>query len=154
MKALSLAMLVLLVGCTSSEKEPELTRPEARRNLLPHAAAAPETHVLEVVPGKLDMTVEMGDCANNPGPVIRGSLAFGPIHAKVIFQNNLKGTHRHDEAVVLELVLVEPGVIEFDKQPSHGGVGGNPHIWVQLTREDGTPLTEEVYVGRCVQGSR
>jgi hypothetical protein len=33
-----------------------------------------------------------------------------------------------------------------------GGVGGNPHLWIQFHDGEGADLTEEIYLGRCVQG--
>ena len=40
----------------------------------------------------------------------------------------------------------------FLKQPSQGGVGGNPWIYIQFFDEDWEPLTDLLLLGRCVQG--
>jgi hypothetical protein len=42
--------------------------------------------------------------------------------------------------------------ITIPKQPVRGGVGGNPHIWLQFTNGGGGAISEEIYLGRCVQG--
>src|SRR5204863_404195 len=44
--------------------------------------------------------------------------------------------------------------ITIPKQPVLGGAGGNPFIWVQFVNAAGTPTSDEIYLGRCVQGTR
>jgi hypothetical protein len=44
------------------------------------------------------------------------------------------------------------GAISMPKQPSQGGVGGNSYLSIVFRDTAGNPLTEEVYLGRCVQG--
>jgi len=34
-----------------------------------------------------------------------------------------------------------------------GGAGGNPFIWVQFVGANGAALSDEIFVGRCVQGA-
>ena len=43
--------------------------------------------------------------------------------------------------------------IVIPKQPVLGGTGGNPFIWVQFIGADGAALSDEIFVGRCVQGA-
>jgi len=97
------------------------------------------------------------DCANSPGPYISlgGDLKFRGLGCKLIFRNNLKGTHEHEEDVVLKIEVFksDDGVIKFAKQPPLGGVGGNPHIWIQYESK-GNKLCDEIYLGRCVQLSK
>ena len=42
--------------------------------------------------------------------------------------------------------------ITIPKQPVRGGVGRNPHIYIQFTDCRGGNLGDEIYLGRCVQG--
>lgn len=94
-------------------------------------------------------------CENNPGPFITlsGEVALGGINARLIFRNNVKGTHELTEDTVVNVVLIPAGeTIKFAKQPPQGGVGGNPWIFLQLFDSSGTPLSEEILLGRCVQG--
>jgi hypothetical protein len=42
--------------------------------------------------------------------------------------------------------------ITIPKQPVLGGVGGNPYIWIQFYNSQNQPLTDEIFLGRCVQG--
>jgi len=94
-------------------------------------------------------------CLNSPGPQItlEGELALGGIQVELIFQNNEKGTHTTSVTYGTNLVLIALGdSITIPKQPVLGGVGGNPHIWIQFHNGEGKNLTKELYLGRCVQG--
>lgn len=93
-------------------------------------------------------------CRNNPGPFIRlsGEISLGGLDARLRFSNNLKGTHQRNEDVTTTISLISDEPIAFAKQPSRGGVGGNPHIWLLLHDPDGAELVDPIYLGRCVQG--
>jgi hypothetical protein len=93
-------------------------------------------------------------CQNNPGPkiTIDGEISLGGLGAKIILANNVKGTHTTEVTLQTNVVLVPLGSkIVIPKQPVLGGVGGNPHIWLQFYNRDGN-LSDEIYLGRCVQG--
>jgi len=94
-------------------------------------------------------------CSNSRGPKItlEGEIILGGVKAQLIFQNNEKGTHTSTVTYGTNVVLVPlGGAITLPKQPVQGGVGGNPHIWIQFHDGAGQNLTEETYLGRCVQG--
>lgn len=98
------------------------------------------------------VNIHADSCTNHKGPFITldGILTLGGLHAKLIFRNNVKGTHTREEAV--DLTLLQEGTkIVLPKQPSRGGVGGNPIISIQFLEGDGTPMTDPVTLGRCVQ---
>ena len=98
-----------------------------------------------------------GDCDNSGGPFISldGELRLGGVSARLIFQNNDKGTHSLDAPVTVDIVIIPAGeTITIPKQPSQGGVGGNPRISFQFTTPSGAPLSSEFYLGRCVQLGR
>ncbi len=101
-------------------------------------------------------TVEATGCENSPGPQITfdGNLALGGLDLRLIFRNNVnKDVHVAEEEVSTDVVLLPEGEeIVIPKQPVLGGAGGNPFIWVQLLDADGTPLSGEIFLGRCVQG--
>jgi hypothetical protein len=116
-----------------------------------------ETDLDFLVPALCEADVTVEDCSNNPGPFItlEGEISIGGIHAKLIFTNNRRFTHVHEEDVVVDLVILPAGEsITFAKQPPLGGVGGNPKIWFQFTDDDGMGVSDEWYLGRCVQLSR
>src|SRR5439155_1286152 len=76
----------------------------------------------------------------------------GGLEIELIFQNNLKGTHQTIVTFATNVVLVPLGdKIVIPKQPVLGGVGGNPHIFIQFFNNAGN-LSDEIYLGRCVQG--
>jgi hypothetical protein len=96
-------------------------------------------------------------CTNNPGPFItlNGEIRLGGVNARVILTNNAKWTHVAYDDFIAETVLIPAGEsIQIAKQPSRGGVGGNPHIYAQFKGSDGDNLSGFIYLGRCVQGLR
>jgi len=106
---------------------------------------------------KASASVNLGTsgCTNNPGPFItlNGEIRLGGVNARIILSNNAKLTHTASTDVVADVVLVPQGQsIQIAKQPSQGGVGGNPWIYFQFNDANGTDLTQPVLLGRCVQG--
>lgn len=94
-------------------------------------------------------------CENNPGPFItmNGEFALEGLNGRLIFRNNVKGTHEASEDVSVDFSILEDGqTIGFAKQPPDGGVGGNPYIFIQLHDGKKVPYTDEIFLGRCVQG--
>lgn len=94
-------------------------------------------------------------CNNSPGPkvTIDGEISLGGLQVQVIFANNVKGTHTTTVTLATNLVLIPVGSkITIPKQPVLGGVGGNPLIWIQLFDDNNNNLTDEIFLGRCVQG--
>jgi hypothetical protein len=108
------------------------------------------------MPVHVNCNVSESGCNNHPGPTITidGSLTLGGLGANLILQNNLKGTHTatfSGWATNISLVPIGDG-ISIPKQPVLGGVGGNPYIYMQFYDAKGNALTEELFLGRCVQG--
>jgi hypothetical protein len=108
------------------------------------------------MPVHVKCNVNESGCYNNPGPQITldGAITLGGLGANLIFENNLKGTHSAlVETWATNIALVPLGsAIIIPKQPVLGGVGGNPHIYFQFLDGKSNVLTEELYLGRCVQG--
>lgn len=107
------------------------------------------------MPVHLQMSPSASDCENSPGPniTLNGELALSGIEVQLIFRNNVKGTHTHVEETTASVVVIPAGEsIQFPKQPVLGGVGGNPFIWIQFMDSKGNALTDELFLGRCVQG--
>lgn len=98
---------------------------------------------------------EASGCTNNPGPYItlNGELKLGGVNARVILTNNAKFTHAASTDEVAEVVLIPAGEsIQIAKQPSRGGVGGNPWIYLQFDDCKGNKVGSPILLGRCVQG--
>ena len=95
-------------------------------------------------PGALGLAHLSGDLRVRPG-----------VGARFIFRNNdnpVGGPHEFDDATLVRVTLVPPGLdVAFPKQPVLGGVGGNPWISFQFLSGTGATLTDEYLLGRCVQ---
>jgi len=106
-------------------------------------------------------TISVADCQNSPGPFITldGDLHVAAgLDAVFIFKNNdnpVDGPHRASADAVVTVNLVPPGHdVRFNKQPSLGGVGGNPWIWFNFLSDAGAALSEPALLGRCEQLSK
>src|SRR5262245_12033949 len=107
------------------------------------------------LPIKINGVVNETDCNNSPGPTIslEGQVVLGGLQVQLIFMNNVKGTHTATITYSTNVLLIPLNTaITIPNQPVQGGVGGNPHIWIQFHDGAGHNLTEELYLGRCVQG--
>jgi hypothetical protein len=108
------------------------------------------------MPVHVSCNVNETGCNNNPGPTITldGAISLGGLGANLIFQNNIKGTHTTTLVEwATNIALVPLGApISIPKQPVLGGVGGNPYIYMQFYDAKGNALTDETFLGRCVQG--
>ncbi len=96
------------------------------------------------------LLVIASECSNNPGPWITlgGQTTLSGLKARVIFKNNVKGTHVKPVCAEVEL-LPEGACIVIPKQPPLGGVGGNPWIWVQFLDAAESCLGDPFFLGRC-----
>ena len=106
------------------------------------------------LPATANLTINETDCHNSGGPqvTLEGVISLGSVCAKVTLSNNAKGTHTATVEREYSVSLALDRSITIPKQPVRGGVGGNPHIFLQLTDGKGGVLSEEIYLGRCVQG--
>jgi len=107
------------------------------------------------MPIQVSTTVNEIGCNNSPGPqiTISGVVALGGLQAQLLFENNVKGTHQTVVTFETNVVLLAFNApITIPKQPVLGGVGGNPLIWIQLYDNNGKNLTDQIFLGRCVQG--
>jgi len=108
------------------------------------------------MPVQISVSSTTTGCTNAPGPQITvwGEMDLSALDARLTFQNNEKGTHTTSDGVHVDAAVVANGQkIVIPKQPSRGGVGGNPFIWMQLIDGSGRALSTEQYLGRCVQGN-
>jgi hypothetical protein len=107
------------------------------------------------IPASVHTTSTMSGCDNSPGPyiTISGEFALGGLGSRLIFRNNDKGTHTYTDETHNDVTVVPSGdAVSIPKQPVQGGVGGNPFIWIQFTDDQDAPMSQEIYLGRCVQG--
>ena len=144
------AVILLAAACQdgSSPAAPNL----ASGSSLPHINNNNLT-----LPASVTASLAAEECSNNPGPriTLEGFTAVGGFGVAMRFTNNMKGTHEAGAENNVSLAVTpvdEP--ISIPKQPVLGGTGGNPFIWVQFTDAAGRATSEEIYIGRCVQGER
>ena len=107
------------------------------------------------MPVAVHVDASSSGCDNSPGPTITlsGVLALAGLGVQMTFQNNVKGTHQHIETMTATAVLIPAGEsLSIPKQPVLGGTGGNPFIWVQFMDASGNAMSDEIFLGRCVQG--
>lgn len=146
----SLALITLLAGVGPADaRRPATGTPSPTPDVAGSASVGFGMHA------SFNVTPSASDCENNPGPFIRldGSISLGGLDARLRFTNNARGTHEHDEDITADVELVSEAPIVFAKQPSSGGVGGNPHLWLQITDcATSEPVGGAAYLGRCVQG--
>ena len=110
-----------------------------------------------MVPMGVDLQTDVAECTNSPGPIVTlsGAVAIGEVTAQLIFRNNnnpVGGPHENIQETTASVTLNTGETIVIPKQPSRGGTGGNPFIWIQFTDGNGNPVTGEIFLGRCVQG--
>ena len=148
-----LGTLFLAAACTEGAPPRSLTAPSfsASASSLPHInnSSLP-------IPVAISADFSAYDCSNNPGPQITfsGGSFLGGYGVELIFTNNMKGTHTFtDGNTVTATVMPADQQIVIPKQPVLGGAGGNPFIWVQFVDANGGALSDEIFVGRCVQGA-
>src|SRR5881396_4287164 len=90
---------------------------------------------------------------SRPNDHSAGSISLGGMGVKLLFENNVIGTHTHTvESTASATVIPQGQSIQIPKQPVLGGVGGNPYIWLQILDSNNNPLTGTTFLGRCVQG--
>ena len=107
------------------------------------------------MPLQYDATIQAANCLATPGPQIEilGDLTFPGLRADVVFSNPI-GTGSPQDRVEVERVIVPQNeVVPLPQQSVVGLIGGNPFMWLQLTDEKGKPLTSEIFLGQCDQGS-
>src|SRR5260370_24775506 len=106
-------------------------------------------------PVNVQTSISTSGCSNSPGPTItlQGALSLGGVGVRLLFENNVVGTHTFTvESTASATVIPQGQSIQIPKQPVLGGVGGNPYISIQLTDANNNPLSGTTFLGRWVQG--
>ncbi len=94
-------------------------------------------------------------CDNSHGPqvTLQGAMSLGGVGVQLLFENNLAGTHTFTvESTATATVIPAGQTVTVPKQPVLGGTGGNPFISIQFVDNHNNPLSNEIFLGRCVQG--
>src|SRR6266480_4813744 len=107
-------------------------------------------------PVNVQTSISTSGCSNSPGPTItlQGALSLGGMGVKLLFENNVIGTHTHTvESTASATVIPQGQSIQIPKQPVLGVVG-NPWIFLQFTDGKGNVVSDSFLLGRCVQLSK
>ena len=77
-----------------------------------------------------------------------GQLVLSGLKARIIFRNNVKGTHTAETYSDVN-IIIEGTPVTIPKSPHQGGAGGNPLVLLQLLQGDGTAIFDPLLLGRC-----
>jgi len=106
-------------------------------------------------PVHVQTSMTTSGCDNSPGPkvTLQGAMSLGGVAVQLLFENNLAGTHTFTVDSSSSAVVIPAGQsVTIPKQPVLGGTGGNPFISIQFVDNHNNPLSNEIFLGRCVQG--
>src|SRR5215212_4372388 len=106
-------------------------------------------------------------CDNTGSTInIGGSMSFDGLGQDVLFENRaldgdpggtVPGHHtKNGSSSIATFSALDSENTTIPKQPSRGGVGGNPYMFLSLGQRAGgvyTASTGEAYLGRCVTGN-
>lgn len=96
--------------------------------------------------------IDLEGCDNTGSSVgITGSVSLSGLKIRVIFRDALDATSSTVVTAQTDVIVVGE-TFTMPKQPSRGGVGGNPWIYAQFIDGNGNALGTQVLLGRCVQG--
>lgn len=144
------AVMVAVAGVAACNQEP------GEQLLAARTSPVPVQYSQEFsLPLGATTTTEVTGCDNSPGPfiTISGAMTLGGLGARLTFTNNVKGTHTFESDMQVDVTVIPSGgSITIPKQPVQGGVGGNPFIWIQFEDGNGNAVSDELFLGRCVQG--
>ena len=117
-----------------------------------NALAAKQVQKVVDVPASFTATIQTTNCMAAPGPQVNvvSELVVAGLEAEVIFSQ--PGTPG-ERFVVEQGVVPENAPIPFPQQTVVGGLGNDPFLWLQLIDAQGKPLTSEIFLGQCSQGS-
>lgn len=118
-----------------------------------NALAAKQVQKVVEVPASFTATIQTTNCMAAPGPQVNvtSELVVAGLESQVIFSQ--PGGAQGERFVVEQEVVPENAPIPFPQQTVVGGLGNDPFLWLQLTDAQGRPLTSEIFLGRCSQGS-
>lgn len=153
-RLLAFAALPFIAACSSQPVNGPTTAPSPDGRTVTQDPAPASVTATLAQRARVSLKPTASNCQNNPGPYITldGELSLGGVNARVILTNNARFTHETSADVVGNAVIIPAGEkITINKQPSRGGAGGNPWIYLQF-KSNGQNLGAPQLLGRCVQG--
>jgi hypothetical protein len=117
---------------------------------------------------QVSVNTTAAQCDNTGSTIeLSGDISFAGLGQDVLFENravdgdpdgNVPGHHtRKGSSSLASFAALDGESTSIPKQPSRGGVGGNPYIFLSLGQRSNagvfTASTGEVLLGRCVTGN-
>src|SRR5262245_11328272 len=119
-----------------------------------NALAAKAVQKTITIPADFTATIQTANCSALPGPRIdfQSQLMPAALQADIVFSNP-KGQAPSDVFVADQLLIPGNSQVTPGPQSVTAAVASNPFIWLQLTNDKGQPLTSEIFLGQCSQGT-
>src|SRR5260370_17333007 len=86
-------------------------------------------------PVNVQTSISTSGCSNSPGPTItlQGALSLGGVGVRLLFENNVVGTHTFTvESTASATVIPQGQSIQIPKQPVLAASAANPYTWIQI----------------------
>jgi hypothetical protein len=119
-----------------------------------NALAGDQFHRTFDLPAALSLNIQTAACSGTPGPqvMLQGDVTFTGLNASVNFRG--AGPQNSQPPISVGQVVVPANqAVSTPSQSITAGLGANPYIWVQIVDAKGRPLTSEIFLGRCEQGT-
>jgi hypothetical protein len=109
------------------------------------------------LPAHLNADLTATQCDNHGSTIdFSGTLTLGGVGVTIVFENNTTtgpGNHKVTVTGTADFEITPAdGTFPIPKQPSQGGVGGNPWFSFGVKDANGTWIIPPIILGRCVQG--
>src|SRR6185503_18489678 len=94
------------------------------------------------VPTKIKAVINSScDSSSGPQVTLDGTIEMSGFKEKFIFKNNRRGTRTTNMISAHDVALIPlVGAINLPKQPSDGGIGGNPYLYIVFRDTQGNQL--------------
>ena len=119
-----------------------------------NALAGDQIHRSFELPAALSLNIQTAACSGTPGPqvMVQGDVTLTGLNAAVNFRG--AGPQNSQPPISVGQVVVPANQqVSASPQSITAGLGDNPYIWVQIVDAKGRPLTSEIFLGRCEQGT-
>lgn len=113
-----------------------------------------QIHTSFGLPAALAISVQTSSCTASPGPQIalQGQMTLTGLNVDAMFRNT--GPQVQQQPIVVEQPVVAADLqVTPPAQSLVGGLSADPFLWIQIVDAKGRPLTSELFLGQCSQGT-
>ena len=106
------------------------------------------------LPAEYSFTIQTTGCTASPGPqvTVQSQMILTGLTTDLILRHP-QGGDPQQSVVVQEIVIPDNQPVSVPDRQIVAPVSNDPFIWVQLTDDRGKPLTSEMFLGQCSQGT-